>query len=312
MSEQVETPLQTLKEKLNTSSEISDCLYIFKYEDNPFLAIQYTHKIAEVRCLPIEYVDSFESLYADEDSLFGDESISLKVCKCTKFECPQDFDLSTIKNAIIICESINIESPLVYKFPKLEDWQILAYMKSQCKGLDANEVKWLYGLTTSITKNNEHIYRLDNEMKKIKCFPVDQQDAIFKGLSSSNDYSDLSPLNIFNFTNAILKKDKMTIMNVLEDIESIDVEGTGLITILHKNFKQLIDIQMGKNVTAESLGLSPKQFKAIQYNCGKYTSLSLVKIFKFITELDYKLKSGQLELSNQRMIDYIVCTVLSL
>ena len=138
-----------------------------------------------------------------------------------------------------------------------------------------------------------------------------EQESVFRDISSSNGYCDLSPLNIFNFTNAILKKDKMTIMSVLEDIDSIDVEGTGLITILHKNFKQLIDVQIGKNTTAESLGMSPKQYKAVQYNCGKYTSDALVKVFEFITGLDYKLKSGQLDLSNQRLIDYIVCSVLA-
>ena len=313
MSESKYENLRTLKAILN-QGVVNNNLFIFVWEDNPFLALQYTDRISKLRNLPLEYVDSFSSLYSDEEDLFGLSSMieSIKVFRCDKFECPQSFDLNRLKNTIIICKDINLDNEFVYRFPKLEDWEIIAYMKSQCKGLTNDEVKWLHSITSSISKNNENIYRLDNEMKKLKCFDVNEQEKIFKELSNSNGYGDLSPLTIFNFTNAILKKDKMTIMNVLDDLDSIDVEGVGLITILHKNFKQLIDVQMGKNVTAESLGMSPKQFAAVKYNCNKFSSNTLIKIFKCLTELDYKLKSGQLELSNPRMIDYIVCSVLSL
>lgn len=305
--------LKTLKATLN-EGVVSDNLFIFVWEDNPFLVLQYANRIAKLRNLSLDYVDSFSSLYSEEEDLFGLSSSveSIKVFRCDKFECPQGFDLSKLKNTIIICKDINLENEFVYRFPKLEDWEIIAYMKSQCKGLTDDEVKWLHSISSSLGKNNENIYRLDNEMKKLKCFDVSEQEQVFKELSNANGYCDLSPLTIFNFTNAILKKDKVTIMNVLDDLDSIDVEGVGLITILHKNFKQLIDVQMGKMVTPESLGLSPKQFNAIKYNCNRFSSETLIKVFKFLTELDYKLKSGQLELSNQRMIDYIVCSVLSL
>ena len=303
--------LRTLKESLNANVALNT-IYIFKWVDNPFLAYQYAHKIASIRKLPLITVSDISDLYHDDADVFGmnDVSDSIKLFVCTKFEVPEEVNVDTIKDTVVICQETSV-STNVYEFPKLEDWQIKAYMKSQCKGLNDDEVNWLFGITSSISKNNENVYRLDNEMKKIKCFNESEQDRVFKELSSSNGYCDLSPLNIFNFTNAILKKDKMTIMSVLEDIESIDVEGTGLITILHKNLKQLIDVQIGKNTTAESLGMSIKQYKAIQYNCGKYTSEGLIKAFEFITGLDYKLKSGQLDMSNQRLIDYIVCSVLS-
>ena len=290
----------------------SDKLYIFKWSDNSFLAFQYAYKLAEVRGLAIEFVDSFDDIYADDSDMFSinEDASTMRIYSCQKLECDVSA-LDSIKNAVIICQEVSFDSDYIYEFPKLEEWQIISYMKSQCPGLTDNEIKWLYDITASISKNHENIYRLDNEMKKINCFDASQQEDIFKELSSANGYSDLSPLTIFNFTNAILKKDKLTIMNVLEDLDSIDVEGVGLITILHKNFKQIIDIQMSKNPSAESLGLSYKQFKAIEYNCGKYSSNSLIKVFEFITGLDYKLKSGLLDISNQRLIDYIVCSVLS-
>lgn len=305
--------LKLLKDSIENNS-VSSQFKIFKYDDNSFLAYQYAREIAEVKNLSIRYVDSFDEILDSLSSAFSfdDVSDSLIIYSCNEFECNSLIDLSKLENVIVICNKTSITNvAFLYVFPKLESWQIKTYMQSKCLGLNKNEIEWLYNITSSLTKNNEHIYRLDNEIKKISCFSKEQQEEIFSELSESNGYSDLSPLTIFNLTNAILKRDKITIRNILEEIDSIDVEGIGLVTILHKNFKQVIDIQMGKNVSAESLGLSQKQFKAIEYNCGKYSSQDLVRIFKFLTSIDYKLKSGLLELNNARMIDYIVCSILS-
>lgn len=304
--------LQLLKSAIE-SKKVSSDFKIFMWEDNPFLAYQYAREIAKAMNLSLVYVDSFDEVVETMSNAFNfvDLSDSLKVYVCDEFECDQSIDLTKIENVLVICHKVSLDSSFVYKFPKLEAWQVQAYMQTQCPGLNKHEIEWLYNITTSLNKNNENIYRLDNEVKKIGCFTKEQQEQIFRELSESGGYSDLSPLTIFNFTNAIMKKDKATIKNVLEDIDSIDVEGVGLVTILHKNFKQVIDIQMGKNVSPESLGLSIKQFKAIEYNCGKYTSQDLVRIFKFLTGIDYQLKSGLLDLSNTRLIDYIVCSVMS-
>ena len=311
MSEDVFT-LKLLKSSIENHN-VPTIFKIFKWEDNSFLAYQYAREIAKSMNLTLNYVDSFDDVLDTLNSAFSFEDTSdlLKVYVCDEFVCDQSIDLTKIENVLVICHKTSLDGAFVYEFPKLEAWQIQAYMKSQCPGLNEREIDWLYNITSSLSKNNENIYRLDNEVKKINCFPKDEQENIFRELSDSGGYNDLSPLTIFNFTNAILKKDKVTVKNVLEEIDSIDVEGVGLVTILHKNFKQVIDIQMGKNVSPESLGLSIKQFKAIEYNCGKYSQQSLIKIFKFLTDIDYRLKSGLLELSNSRMIDYIVCSVMS-
>ena len=304
--------LQLLKNDIEFFKKVSSDFKIFVWSDNSFLAYQYAREIAKVRGLAIKYVDSLDDAIDSLDDAFSFEEPEdvLKVYSCQKFDIPRD--ISSLNNIIVICQDITGDSSCVYKFPKLEDWQMVAFMKQQCPGLNDNEIKWLFDITASISKNNENIFRLDNEAKKINCFSKDEQEQVFHELSDASGYCDLSPLTIFNFTNAILKKDTLSIKDVLRDIDSIDIEGTGLITILHKNFKQIIDIQLSRNATPESLGMSIKQFKAIEYNCGKFSSSSLINIFEFITGLDYKLKSGQLDIINQRLIDYIVCSVLSL
>ena len=70
MSESKYENLRTLKAILN-QGVVSDNLFIFVWEDNPFLVLQYTDRISKLRNLPLEYVDSFSSLYSDEEDLFG-------------------------------------------------------------------------------------------------------------------------------------------------------------------------------------------------------------------------------------------------
>ena len=133
---------------------------------------------------------------------------------------------------------------------------------------------------------------------------------MFNKLSQSGGYQDLSTYSIFNLTNAITKRDKLSVLNILSELDGIDVDAFGLLSILHKNFKQVIDIQLGKNVTPEALGMSQKQFNAIKYNCGKYTQDELIDRFKFITNIDYQIKNGLLDLNQQQLIYYIICSVV--
>ena len=298
--------LRFLKNAIN-SKVVTNHFKIFQYDENPFLAYQYVREIAKIKELTIQYVESFQEIIDSmSNTLSFDDETYLYVYSCDTFDFAIE-DSDKLDNVIVICNKCE-ETPNVYSFPKLEKWQIIAYMQNKCHGLTNDEIEWLYNITTN-TKNN--IYRLDAEISKIACFPEEEQQEVFKKLSSSGAYSDLSSLTIFNFTNALVKHDFLAIRNVLEDFEGIDIDAYGLLTILHKNFKQVIDIQLGKNVTAQTLGLSDKQFNAIKYNCGKYSTKALIKIFKFITNIDYQLKSGLLDISDNRLIDYIICNVLS-
>ena len=98
---------------------------------------------------------------------------------------------------------------------------------------------------------------------------------------------------------------------VYKEIQNIDVEPFGLIALLINNFRNVIDVQLSRNATAESLGLSGKQFWAIKnYSCGFYNREELIEIFEFLNDIDYKIKSG--ELNTSILIDYIICKILTI
>jgi DNA polymerase III delta subunit len=106
-----------------------------------------------------------------------------------------------------------------------------------------------------------------------------------------------------------LKKDIPSLKIIYEEIDNIDINDFGLLTILYNNFLNVINIQLGINPTAESLGMKHGQFNAIKYNCGYYSVSQLVNISRLLTDMDRKVKSGEFPTSIMR--DYLILSVLS-
>lgn len=278
---------------------LSDDLLVLKYSDNTFLCNQYIDEISKIRKLNKVYIDDINEALDSSDSVFFDEDKSLYILSVDKFELLY-INPSILKNTIVKCKSIESDKVDAYvvEMPKLIDWQILDYMTLKMPGLNINEIKWLCNIT------NNDIYRLVNEADKINIFDKDDQKYIFQKINEDNGYMDLNPLTIFDFTNAILKKDRKKICEILRDLQYIDVEPTGVVTILYKNFKNIINVQLNSSATAESISVSSKQFFAIKNNCGYYSKEQLLNIFNILTKIDYKLKNG--ELPNELIIDYIL------
>lgn len=293
-----------LKNKIE-SNTLSNEPLVLKYSDSKFIAFQYVKAIAK-NYQEIVYINSVKEIIRDD--IFGSNQ-TLYVYDVEKLDeniTKDDIDL------IVICKTVPDYLEIDYvDIAKVLPWMVESFVKMRLKGLDDAEIKWL----CEVAKYD--VYRLDQECKKLEIFDPLQQKAIFNQMNRENAYSDLNALTIFNFTNAMIKKDYKTLIEVLENIASIDIEGVGLVTILQKQIKNLIDIQTNPRNTAASLNMKPAQFNAIKYNVGKFKDSQLIDIFDFLTEFDYKLKSGNMQFSadtkenNLRTIDYIVTTVLT-
>ena len=97
---------------------------------------------------------------------------------------------------------------------------------------------------------------------------------------------------------------------IYKEIDKIDIEPIGLVTVLLNNFRNIIKIQLANNPTAESCGMKPNQFWAIKHSCGLYTKEQLLSIFNFLTEIDKKIKTGMIPVDSF-LIDYIVINILT-
>ena len=294
--------LKELKEKILNKSNIQFPL-VFINSNNDFLLNEYLYGICKNLALNPHYVSSISELNDITSSMFYEDNF-LFVYKPEKDVIVKEEDVKDSK-IIIIYEKLPKENKIEsVEFCKLENWMIEDYASTLLPGLTKQETDWL----CKICKYN--IERVSLECNKLSIFDKKKQSEIFQEINDSNGYCDLNDLNIFNLTNAVVKKDILTIKNIIKDIDNIDIEGTGLVTIMLKQFLNIINIQMSKNISAEKLGMNERQFRAIQYNCNKYSNDELIDNYKFLNDIDYKLKSGLLEMTNKELVQYILNNIL--
>lgn len=294
--------LKELKEKILNKSDIQFPLVFISF-NNDFLLNGYLYAISENFALKVHYISSISELDDITSSMFYEDDL-LFIYKPEKDVVVREEDVKDNK-VIIIYEKLPKENKIEsVEFCKLENWMIEDYASTLLPGLTKQETDWL----CKICKYN--IERINLECQKLSIFNKQGQQKLFQEINASNGYCDLNDLNIFNLTNAIVKKDILTIKNIIKDIDNIDIEGTGLVTIMLKQFLNIINIQMGKNLSAEKLGMNERQFRAIQYNCNKYSNDELINNYKFLNSIDYKLKSGVLEMTNKELVQYILNNIL--
>ena len=298
--------LKELKERIQNNN-LQFNLLIFKYENDTWLVNQYINEISKVLGLNINYVEDLETLSnVGGDFFLSEVSNDLNVLWLeelnTNIANKEDLTTSIIKVNKIDKDIEEELKDYIVKFPKLVNWQLEDYAKIKLSGMKEDAIKWLSNLI------GDNAYRLDNEIDKITIFDEKDRMNVFLALNQDGCYNDLNNFNIFNLINAIVKRDFQVIVDTLKIRDSIDLEPMGLITLLIRQFKNIIDIQMGNNPTPDKLGMSPKQFNAIRYSCGKYSSDRLIYIYDLLTSIDYRLKSGLLD--NDKIIDYVICNIM--
>lgn len=284
--------LVVFKKQIENNTLILDnnSLFIFigKDKSSEFIFDQYLKIFSSNNNLLINYVQSLEC-----NNLFDDHN-QIKVFKTDKLD-----KMSCSFNGWIYCKTISKEikdaiSEYTVELSKLEKWQIIDYISSKCH-IEIDQAELLYS-------NYSDIYKLDIESTKLSIFNKNIFDIL-------NDQLEQTGYELFDLTNAILQRDLVQLKLLYRS--NIKVDTFALLSVLIKNFKQVIDIQLSKNASAESLGISGKQFWAIKkYNCNKYSRDELVYIYKLLTSLDLRIKTGQI--SSDIIQDYIVFKIISL
>lgn len=293
--------LKSLIEKNNLSNEF--LIFVCK-DSNTFLASQYVDKIAENKNLIIHRLKNLNEI-ASALSLVQDFSTQLNILIVEEFDGLFE-DYSVFENTIVVCNKIakNIELAVkeyIIEFPKLLDWQIKEYMKIYCKGLEEENIDWLYSVT------NGDIYRIINELDKIKLFNLKERQLAFNDLKFDNS-SDLYNLSAFELCDAIIKKDKLVILDYLKHKNASKIDSFYLISLLISKLKQIIYVNFNSGLSIEKLGLTQKQVGAIKYyykNCSEKFSIDALE---FLTEIDKNTKLGKLEIAN--LNEFIICHLL--
>ena len=234
--------LQELKQQIENKN-VTDSLIIFKETDEKFISKQYLNAIKNIRGLEFNYLESPDSLLTTSNSLFGDvtddtpDAINVINCEVFQWDNPNIKDLH---NVIIVTNKFankDIEklfADYIVSIPKLSDWQIKDYVYSVAEGAEQKELDQLLKLCST------NIHRLQSELDKVTLFNDFERKYVFSDMLRDGALADLSSFSIFNLTNAITSKDLKTIYNIYREIDRIDINEFGLLTVLLKNFKNIV------------------------------------------------------------------------
>ena len=291
-------------------SSISHDFMILQYEDVPFVANQWVRAIAECHKESVQYLDSIDSLTRDFVDIFGTKTISsgLRVYECDTLDITTD-KLKSEVDLIIVVKKIEKTTKDIYQdyictLPKLEGWHIKDYVYSVAKGVSEKDLDWF------IKVCNNDIYRIENELDKLRIFEPNERKYVFNDMKYDGAFRDLSTFNVFNITNAVTSRDYETLVNALKEIRSFDAEPLGVVTLLYQGFKKLISVWLAANPTPENTGLKSNVIYAIKNSPRVFTKTQLLKSFQFLNSIDKMLKTGQL-CDMEDLIDFVICKVLT-
>ena len=293
------------KEILNKT--LNDDLIIFEIKDDSsyFIVNQYIKEISNFKNLEVSYENDIQNI---SNSLFNVDN-SLVVCdlKGNKIGATDFSDsIFNIKNTIIVMDNIPtkmwdiLESQIVV-VPKLENWQIQDYVYSRLNGVKKEE------LDKFISNYKYNIYDLENEINKVSIFDEKSRDFYFRSFIEEGLFDKFNQFTLFDLSNAITSRDINKVTQIISS--NTKIELIPLIGLLYNNFKNIINIQLDKYSSFQSLGMSQKQYNAIKYyNCNKYSKEELFKILKLLDSIDNKLKKG--EIQEDIIFNYILIYIL--
>lgn len=298
--------LQEIKNQIETNSIINTFI-IFSCNDN-FIAHQYVENMSKKLNLTIEYIEDLESLNKKSLDLFFDsgKKESLRVHHVDTFDFYNNC-LEDETNLIIICKKVEKDTQSIYNkyiinINPLEHWCIKDYLYSILKGVDTKYVDWLM-------KNcNYDINRLQLEAEKLLVFDENERNILFNQMLEDDAFVDITNKTIFDFTDAIVKKDILKLSSIYDDIENIDIEAIGVVSVLYQNFRKLLQVWCSRNPTPENTGLSSKQIYAISKLPRVWSEKQLVDILELISSIDYRIKIGAMPMNILR--DYLVINIL--
>lgn len=153
--------------------------------------------------------------------------------------------------------------------------------------------------------NNDY-NRLKNEIEKLKIYKLDDKKVtnedikllVKKGFDS----------NIFSLLDAIDKKNKKDIFKIYNELINSNEDELKLISVLASNYKliykvkELIksnnDEECIEKLSSPSKKFHPYRFKILKEKSYNYSSKELLKNIKSLSDLDIKIKKGEINKKN--------------
>jgi DNA polymerase III delta subunit len=298
--------LKHLKELILNNTPPTDFL-VFVCKDNKFLARQYVTELARaLNAEEVKITSIYEPLQSSAFLLTQQANDTLNVLTVETFD-ERAEDYTQFENTIVICDSIekSLVSALdeyIVEMPKFAAWQLFDFVKTQVNFLEDYEINWL------LEGANNDIYRIINELDKVKLFSPEEQRQVFQDIRFEPN-SDLFKIDFYTFVNALVVGDCEVIKNYLAHGAASKLDPIGVANQVTNSLKNILLATQNPTATAADLGMSSKQHRALN-SIYKTVWVEAVKSkLKFLTRLDVRLKSSELDMSKEDMLTYIVANL---
>ena len=296
--------LMELKKSIEAQN-IPDDFMIFLCSENSFIADQYIDAICEINNLVKTRINTLQD-QASALSLVLESTDELKVMKVDTFE-EALIDYSDLKNTVVVCNKIDkkvksLVEDYIIEVAKLADWQIKSYIKFICPVLNDDELDWLYQATEG------NIYKMINEVDKIKLFPVPEQRSVLDAIRFSPD-SDLYSVSIYDLADAIIRNNKPFVLDFLRH-KNINFDLMQIVGATLQKVKNIILVTQNSGKTASEIGINDKYMYRLRKDWYGFPESRLKALLEFLSSIDLKLKTGSLDMSKEAQIDYFIANTI--
>ena len=190
----------------------------------------------------------------------------------------------------------------IIEIAKLADWQTKSYIKLICPVLNDDELDWLYQVT------NGDIYKMINEVDKIKLFPASEQRSVLDAIRFSPD-SDLYSVSIFDLADAIIRNNKPFVLDFLRH-KNINFDLMQIVGATLQKVKNIILVTQNSGKTASEIGINDKYMYRLRKDWNGFPESRLKALLEFLSSIDLKLKTGSLDMSKEAQIDYLIANTM--
>ncbi len=289
-----------------TSGIVPTDFLILVNKDNQFLAKQYINALGELAPGGLNKISSIYEPFQSSLNLLTAPEGCINVLTVDTFE-ERSEDYSQFENTVVICEQVDksiskVVENYIIKLPKFEEWQIFDYAKAICPTIEDDDLTWL------IQASEVSIERVINELDKAKLFDKNEQKQIFSAIRF-DPQTDLYKVDLFTIVNALVEGDLAVLYDFLKRKNYDLLEPIMLANRALTSLKNIVLVTQNPGLTAENCGVSPAQYRALKY---KYKSLNIKAAkqkIKFLTSIDLALKSSQLEMNKEAMLNYLVANL---
>lgn len=276
----------------------------------------YLYKMAEVSNKTLQWIDSISDIYTKSKSLFSKPKL---------YVCRDDKDFMKSEKAWGTIEQALGDNMLVFLWTEV-DKRTKFYKNYQDRIVQFNYMSSAI-LEKHITKEvdlNEHwcavlIQVCESDYSRILL----EIDKIKNYMSANGQITANMALNdllqsgaihippqdaIFDFVDAILKRQSQKAFELLDECKKIGEPALRLITVLYTNARKVLLVQSCKsNDISKTTGLSSWDIKCVSDKVGCWDTGDLVYMLRLFRQVERNIKIG--EIDEDVAMDYIMTNV---